>query len=136
MAELLYIQPKDLKDHWEYVRQGVARIHEKCKDRWSIEDLYMMLKTERAALYMCMDDKVEGFVVLQLNDDYDEKSVNVFAGYSDTKDIMSYALPMVKDIAIGLNAKRLTFVSPRAGWDKRALELGYTQVSKNYEMTL
>ena len=78
MAKLNYIHPNQLKRHWEYVRKGVERISARCNDRWSIEDLYLLLKLEKAALYMIESDDIDAFVVLQLNDGFDGKEVNVF----------------------------------------------------------
>lgn len=85
---------------------------------------------------MIESDGIDAFVVLQLNDSFDGKEVNIFAAYSDTVDVMEYALPLVKEEAKRIGAERLTFLSPRSGWGKRAEQLGYKQVSVNYEMEL
>jgi len=136
VADLVYVHPRDLKQHWEYVRKGAERIKSRCDSRWDIEDLFLLLKLEKAALYMIKSEQIDAFVILQLNEGYDGKEVNIFAAYSDVKEVMEYALPLVKAEAKRIGAIRLTFCSPRDGWGKRAEQLGYKQVSVNYEMQL
>ena len=133
---LSYVHPDDLRTHWEYVRKGCKRIHDRVDERWEVEDLWMLLKNQNAALYMILNPELTGFVVLQLTTMYDVKEMNVFYAYSEDGRVMDYAFPEVKDLARSLGAKRLTFMSQRRGWEKRAIELGYKVAHTVYEAEL
>jgi hypothetical protein len=121
---LTYIHPDNLHSCWEFVKEGLGRIHDRARDRWLPEDVYAMLKANAASLYLV--NERDGFAILQLNKGWDGPELFVFGAYIvPGKDLMDEAFAEVKEIGRGLGAKRIKFQSKREGWKKRAAELGY-----------
>lgn len=132
---LNYIHPDNLHDHWEFVKEGLKRIHDRAKDRWLAEDVYNMLKSNNAGLYLV--NERDGFAILQPVRGWDGQELFVFGAYIvPGKDLMDEAFEEVKQIGRNMNAKRIRFQSKRDGWEKRAAELGYTKSHVEYELSL
>lgn len=132
---LVYIHPDNLHAHWDFVKQGLERIHDRASDRWKTEDVYWMLKAGNASLHIVNDH--DGFVVLQMLKGWDGPECHVFAAYIvPGKDLMDEAFEEVKGIAKACNAVRVKFQSKRKGWDKRAAQLGYELGHVEYELSL
>ncbi len=129
-----YIHPDNLHSVWEFVKSGIARIHERAPDRWMAEDAYSMIKNGSLHLYMYGD---EGFAMLQPIRGWDGPEVYVFAAYiTPGKDFMTEAFEEVKEIAKQAGAKRIKFQSKRRGWEKKAYDLGYEFGHVEYEVQL
>ena len=132
---LNYIHPDNLHEHWKLVRDGLGRILERTQDRWIIEDVYHLLKTNSMGLYV--QDGGKGFAILQPVKGWDGMELFIFAGYSmDDHDVISQDIDSIKDIARSINAKRIRFQTKRKGWEKRAEEYGYKLSMVEYEVSL
>ena len=131
-----YVHPDNLYPVWEYVRDGLLIIKTKSPEIWIPEDIYWQLKQGVSALYMAIHKDVEGFAILQPNNGWGGKEVNVFCAYSRNPQVVEFCLDEIKKIAKGIGAKRLVFESKRAGWEKRALELGYVKLHTRYGLEL
>lgn len=132
---LNYIHPDNLHSVWEFVEQGLDRIHDRSHDRWMNPDIYWMLKVNQYALYIVDDNK--GFVILQQTKGWDGIEVHVFCAYIvPGENVMDAAFDEVKKLANGIGAKRVKFQSHRKGWERRAEELGYTTGYREYELEL
>jgi hypothetical protein len=132
---LNYIHPDNLHSCWDFVKQGLTRIHDRARDRWMVEDVYSMLKANAAALYIVNEQ--DGFVILQQVRGWDAPEVFVFAAYIvPGRGVMDESFEEVKKIAASLGAKRIKFQSKRKGWEKRAAELGYQFSHVEYEIAI
>lgn len=132
---LTYVHPDNLHSCWEFVEEGLQRIHDRARDRWLPEDVYSMLKANNAGLYLV--NEREGFAILQPIRGWDGAELFVFAAYIvPGKDLMDEAFEEVKNIGRSMNAKRIKFQSKREGWKKRAAELGYEFGHVEYEINL
>lgn len=132
---MLYVHPDYLHDHWEFVKEGLTRIHDRASDRWKPEDVYSMLKANSAGLYIINDN--DGFCILQPVKGWDGQELFVFAAYlKPGHDFMDESFEEVKQIGRNMNAKRIKFQSKRAGWHKRAIQLGYEFGHIEYEVSL
>lgn len=130
---LTYIHPDNLHDHWDFVKEGLTRIHNRSTDRWKHEDIYWMLKAGNYSLHLVEENK--GFVILQLVRGWDGPEMFVFCAYIvPGNDVMEESLNAVKDIAKQAGARRVRFQSMRKGWEKRAQELGYKTGYTEYEL--
>ena len=132
---LNYIHPDNLHDAWDFVKEGLQRIHDRAKDRWKFEDVYHAIKSNSFGLYIVNEH--EGFVILQPVRGWDGQELFVFGAYIvPGHDVMDEAFEEVKQIGKGMNAKRIRFQSKREGWSKRAQQLGYEPSHVEYELTL
>lgn len=132
---LKYIHPDNIHDCWEFVKEGLIRIHDRAKDRWKPEDVYHGIKSNVFGLYLVEDNK--GFVVLQPLTGWDGKELFVFAAYIvPGANVMDEAFEEVKQLGRNMGAKRIKFCSKREGWKKRAAELGYQFSHVEFEVNL
>ena len=132
---LIYIHPDNLHAHWEFVKEGLQRIHDRSTDRWLAEDIYWMLKGNQYSLHIVDDNK--GFVILQSVKGWDGLEVFVFCAYIvPGHDVMDAAFAEVQEMARSVGAKRVRFQSMRKGWGKRAEQLGYKAGYQEYELEL
>lgn len=132
---LTFVHPDNLHDHWELVKTGLQRILDRTSDRWKPEDVYHMLKSNVAGLYV--QDSGKGFAILQPTRGWDGNEMFIFAGYSvDEHDVVAQEIEQIKDIARSIGAKRIKFQTKRRGWEKSAAEHGYMPSHTEYELTL
>jgi hypothetical protein len=102
-------------------------------DGWIPEDVYCFLVGNHATLYV-NDGEWRGFVILQLLPNYAEKRLHIWLA-SGQGELMGF-LDEIKEIAKSSGAKRITFESPRKGWEKRAPFYGFEPKRTVYEMEL
>lgn len=132
---LTYIHPDNLHDHWPFVKEGLQYIIDKTKDRWKVEDVYHHIKANTMGLYVV--ESGEGFAILQPIKGWDGTELYVFCGYSKTAhNIVLECMEQIKGIANGIGAKRVKFQSNRAGFEKRAQEMGFSLDFVQYEYDL
>ena len=130
-----YIHPDNLHSVWDFVLEGLKRIHSRSQDRWKPEDIYWQIKTGNYSLHLVDDNK--GFVILQIINGWDGKECFVFCAYIVPGEAaIEDAFEEVKQMARSVNAKRVKFQSMRKGWSKRAEQLGYKPAYLEYEMEL
>ena len=119
-----YVHPLELKGYWNLVKHGVQKVTEK-QHIFLVEDVYADLKSGQADLHLALvEDDYVGFVILQKVPHHDGIALHIWMGYSvdNTKgDILTESLPILKEWATSINAKRLTFSSTRKGWEKNKI---------------
>lgn len=135
---LKYIDPNNLHEVWDYVKNGLEHILRKAPDKWRVEDVFHHIKAANFYLHTIQDKQGEntGFVVLQVVQGWAGKEMHVFAAYSLDPAIMDYAFDEVKELAKRMGVNYLKFTSSRKGWDKRAEQLGYKFENVTYEIDL
>jgi len=130
--EFIFVQPKELHEYWPTIRPGLEKV---CKfgDAWIPEDVYTCIKAGTAHLHLIYEgEDLLGFVVTMPVHDYKGISLHVWAIHSfgqnqSTHDAMHLQLD---EWAQKMEAHRITFHSPRKGWERAAARYGFkpTQV--------
>jgi hypothetical protein len=132
---LTYIHPDNLHNHWDFVKEGLDRIHSRSTDRWKAEDIYWMLKVGNYSLHIVGEN--EGFAIIQSVKGWDGLEMFVFCAYIvPGHDVMDEAFNEIKQIGKNIGAKRIRFQSMRRGWEKRAEQLGYKTGYTEYELEM
>lgn len=124
--DIQYIPPHQLKDWWEFAKEGVEAILNKSPEPYIQEEIFASLWSQKSMLWVFMSgNKPEGFTILTPDGD----SLFVWAVWGrepQSFEMVSECFEMIKDIARQGNAKSLTFGSHRIGWDKVARKLGFS----------
>lgn len=134
---LEYIHPHHLQKYWPKVREGLGRVHQHSADTWIPEDVYVELKANRSTLHMgYVDSYYKGFFILTPTQGYDGPVLHVWALYSEGKDfdLFHEGMKEVLKLAAHMQAKRITFTSPRKGWERQAVKLGFSPRSTLFSM--
>lgn len=119
------IHPQRLRDVWPKVKAGLESMP---ADDWIPEDVYHEIRSGRAALHMFGD----GFLVLQQSHtDYTFLPVlHVWLAYNAAgQDVYAEGMDLIHATAERMNAHKITFGSPRLGWQKR-----FPLVTATYEI--
>lgn len=138
-----YVQPKDLQHAWANIKPSVSRIALRYETDWIPEDVYASLRSGESQLFLVGDGR--GFVVLKknLNQYTGESSLFVWVGsYFDadkhgpdfTVDEKNALTAQLCEMAKSAGATSVMFESPRRGWDKIALEMGWKPVMTTWKV--
>lgn len=135
---LSWIQPDNLTYVWDLIKPGILKIQEQSKEGWRPEDIYTALKTNSSALHIgYLGEMYLGFMVTTLIPGYRDKSLNVWLCYNDSEeDIISMFSEDLVKLAQNAGAKRISFYSPRNGWERRLKEYGFSPVRTVFEKEL
>jgi hypothetical protein len=129
------VEQKDLHSVWPFVRPALETVPR--ADGWLVEDIYMMLRSNGATLYMIYDETGEkaGFFVLRLLPEFDGPRVHIFILYAKDTDFDPMALFMgdLDRMAMQAGATRITFSTNRPGWHKVAPDYGFSPREITYE---
>jgi hypothetical protein len=121
---LHYIPKENLRQHWDYVKNGLALVRQRGHMEWIIEDIYCDCYENRSMLFLgIVDNKPVGFVVLQPIGN----TLHVWATWSTINDqtLFQQAWQEIQAIAKQGGKSRVTFSSQRKGWERRAREMGF-----------
>jgi hypothetical protein len=135
---LSWIKPEDITHVWDMILPGIQNIGMRSREGWRPEDVYAALRTGGSVLHIgYLGEVYVGFVVTTLIPGYRDKSLNIWlcfnASSEDALDIFGDDLIQVAKEA---GAARLTFYSPRAGWEKRLKDYGFRPVRTVFEKEL
>lgn len=122
--EVRYIAPSDLRAWWPTIKPGLENILRKSREKWIPEDIYSDCMNNRATLWAGLENNhLVGFMVLENQGE----NLHVWSAWSLEKDydLLKNGLECIKSIARQNNNKNITFSSNRAGWNKRAAEIGF-----------
>ncbi len=123
---------EDIYQLWPWVREGLEKCAEKTGERYRPEDVYLMLQSKGAWLYVFeRNDNSVGFLVVQRLQDPDGPVLFIFALWGEAfreYSVQSYGL--VEELARSIGAKRIRMQSPRRGWSR---EKFFTAVTTVYE---
>jgi len=105
-----WVNPENLHDVWEWVKQGCEIVRRRCKTEWIAEDIYTALKQGRAHLFL-IDDK--GFIVLQDASGFGGKEIYVWVIYGHLAEIEDELYAWLREVKRKAGAKRVWWLSPR-----------------------
>lgn len=124
--DIKYISPDQLKNWWEFVKEGVEAILTKSPEGYIQEEIFVQLWLQKSMLWVFTNDNVPvGFTILTPED----SNLFVWAVWGkepQSSEVVFECFEMIKNIAKQGNAKSITFGSHRLGWDKLARKLGFT----------
>lgn len=123
--DIKYIPPHELKNYWEFVKEGIAKGLQKSPEGFIQEEVFASCYMQKSMLWIFEEDGLEGFTVLTPEED------NLFVWiiwgkHPQSEETVKQCFDMIKDIAKQGGAKTITFGSHRLGWDKVARKLGFT----------
>jgi len=131
---ILHYIPKDqLRQHWEYIRQGLEIVRSKGHTDYIAEDVYCDCFEQRSMLFMgIVDNKPVGFVVLQPIGN----RLHVWAAWSLLNDeaLFMQAFQEIQAIAKQGGKTKVTFNSERRGWERRARQMGFKPQTWEYTL--
>lgn len=125
---LTYIKPDQLREVWELVKPGIEKVRENGAEAWFVEDVYMALRNNQSTLHVgYLDGEYAGFMVLTPTQSYDGPVLHIWATYSEARDfcVFTEGMDTIKECARMMEARRITFFSPRKGWEKQGEKLGF-----------
>lgn len=131
--DLILVEPAALRAHWPNISASLEAIQAKAPEDWIREDVYLAIKTGRAACIAALDDGgYAGVMVLteRVAEFSGEKSLHVWIAHNRRDgDIFQAGLAQLRQMAAQSGAKKITFGSPRVGWAKR-----HKLISATYEI--
>lgn len=135
-AHLRAVKPEHLRDAWEVVLPGVREASGHSLGAWIPEDCYAGVQRGDLSMFLwIVDDRYAGFIVLQKKHLIHGLALHIFALFvvQEYGDCIDANMHKIDDIARHLGARKVTFQSPRKGWERRCSRLGFEPVSVNYE---
>lgn len=110
----------DIRVEWPHVREGLEQVRALCDEAWRVEDVYAACVNGGAFLYTARD----GFVILQpLKDDYrGDTYLHIWIAWGDGRDMVDRYAREIDRIAAMNQYERITFSSPRKGWERHVPE--------------
>jgi hypothetical protein len=131
---ILHYIPKDqLRQSWNFVKQGLEIVRSKGHTEWIVEDVYCDCYENRSMLFLAIQDNVPfGFVVLQPIGN----TLHVWAAWSNLNDknIIDICFEEIKAIAMQGYKEKITFTSQRKGWERNARQMGFTPSTWEYKL--
>jgi len=132
---LKWINPEDLGDYWDLITPGLKAVN-KYGDHWRIEDVYVSLKLANSNLHIgYINREYIGFIITTPEKSYDGANLHIWALYSEGGQLEE-GMPQIEEWAKTMNAKRITFKSPRKGWAKIGEKLGFKPTMVIWEKEL
>ena len=120
-GELRLIAVQDLHQYWPFIKDGLEQVRKHSAEDWIAEDVYTAIRTGGSTLHVAfVGGAYAGFCVLTALQGYSSKSLHIWCAYGVPG--MSVVERFEKElvaIALRAGARRITFFSPRTGWEKR-----------------
>jgi hypothetical protein len=118
-----YIPKEQLREYWDFAKQGLEKVRSKGHQDWIVEDIYCDCFEQRAMLWLVETDDSRGFMVLQPMG----KTMHLWAAWLDSNNPKDLEDGLVHAINIAKQGgcEKLTFSSVRKGWERRARQLGF-----------
>lgn len=114
------VEPHELRQTWQFVRQGLEHILRKSPEFWIPEDVYVSLSNNKANLWLWIENDVAvGFIVGYMSGE----NFHIWCAYGKLSDLKR-SFAEFEEI-VRPQCKRITFESWRPAWDRVARELGF-----------
>jgi hypothetical protein len=126
-ATFEWIAQDAVHDVWETVREGLEEVS-RYGDHWIPEDVYMALRQGQANLHIArVDGCYAGFIVAMPSRAWDGPVLHVWAVYAvpGFPRLRRECFAKLREFALDMHAKRITFTSPRKGWEKLGRVFGF-----------
>ena len=130
------VSPAQLHDIWGVVRSEMEVAASHSLGEWIPEDCYSGIQQGVLSLFLwIVDSRYAGFIVLQKKQLFSGPVLHIFALYviDEYGEYIDANMTQVDAIATKIGAKKITFQSPRRGWERRCKSLGFEAKSINYE---
>lgn len=115
----------NIREVWFEVRRGLEIVLRHSAEDWIPEDVWSALTGGKAHLFMSDDGS---FVVVT----YGDTNMHVWCAYGN----LDAHEPEVCELARLAGKKKLTFASPRKGWERRLKNRGWKPVQVFFEKDL
>lgn len=120
--EKLYIEPKDLRSWWHFVKPGLEDVLKKSPENWIPEDVYADCMNGKVMLWVFSENNYPvGFAVLAVRSD----ALHCWCGWANSVGHFKSAVECVSEIAKAGGSKFVTFESWRSGWERIAPKFGF-----------
>lgn len=129
-----WIDPARLRSVWGLIRLGLEKVRSVTSEAWLPEDVYTALQAGVSHLHMGMaGNRYQGFIVTTPQQTVDGKSLHIWVCYSVSEEsLLDQGIVQIEEWARAMQANRITFYSPRRGWDKAGAKIGFAPVSTIY----
>lgn len=121
------ILPDDVSAIWDGLRQGLEAVRHYA-DHWRPEDVYMALRQGQAYLHIAyVDGRYAGFTVSLPSRAHDGPVLHVWAVYAvpGLPRLRAECMAHLRRLADEMKARRITFTSPRKGWERVGKRYGF-----------
>ena len=135
LMEYIWIKPSLLKDYWGLIKPGLMKVQHH-GEGWICEDVYAAIKSGTANLHIAnVDNEYAGFVVMSLTPSTDGVNLHIWAAYSNQNNphLLEASMPEFDRWARDAGAGRITFHSPRKGWEKVGTKIGFVPTMTIFE---
>lgn len=123
-----HVQPSGLRNVWPTVKHGMEITSRYSKGNWIPEEAFSAILAGTMSLYLAIVDKrYAGFIVLQKRTGFNGQSLHIFSLYvkNEYGKYIDANMEQIEEIAKSHNCNRITFQSPRRGWERRGARLGF-----------
>ena len=132
MVVLQPVIPAELSQCWAAVKPGLQKSADFSKGQWITEDAYHAIKSGSASLYLwIVDGYYAGNILLIKKPGFQGNTLHIWSLFVETMygNQIDENMSQIDDLASSHGCNRITFHSPRKGWDKRAERLGFSSAS-------
>ncbi len=122
------VAPTNLRNVWPTVKKGMDITARVSKGNWIPEEAFTSIINGNMSLYVAVvDDKYAGFIILQKRAGFSGNSLHIFAFYviHEFGQYIDPNMEQLEEIAKSCGCSRITFQSPRKGWERRGTRLGF-----------
>jgi hypothetical protein len=119
--------PDAVSDVWDTIKAGLEEVA-RYGDHWRPEDVYMALRQGHAALHLVnVAGRYGGFMVTVPSRSWDGPVLHVWAVYAvpGLPRLRRECFGKLRELATEMKARRITFTSPRKGWEKLGRVFGF-----------
>jgi hypothetical protein len=130
---LHYIPNHELRQHWDFVKNGLEIVRSKADSSWIVEDVYCDCYENRSMLFLIIANKIlYGFVVLQPNN----QAMHVWVTWMNINDnkLLEQIFEEAKVISKQNGKSTITFTSQRKGWERKAKQMGFTPLTWEFKI--
>ncbi len=125
------VHPSQLRKVWPIIRCGLEDVARKNEVDWIPEDVYHSVKSGVAAVHLAESGS---FLVTCLNRNQytNDPELHIWIARNvGGSDVITEGLELLRAMATNAGARRITFDSPRNGWERR-----YNRITAVYEVPL
>ena len=130
---LHYIPNHELRQHWDFVKNGLEIVRSKADSSWIVEDVYCDCYENRSMLFLIITNKtLYGFVVLQPNN----QAMHVWVTWMNVNDnkLLENIFEEVKVMSKQSGKLTITFTSQRKGWERKAKQMGFKPLTWEFKI--
>jgi len=130
---LHYIPNHELRQHWDFVKNGLEIVRSKADSSWIVEDVYCDCYENRSMLFLIIANKtLYGFAVLQPNN----QAMHVWVTWININDnkLLEQIFEEAKVISKQNGKSTITFTSQRKGWERKAKQMGFKPLTWEFKI--